>query len=92
MSSSEAPPRLVTTHHFSTQGSLKEKTVENLEKYVVKDVSKMSPVESGYVKVLEVGVTHRLNITMSFFPRQAQTSSPPEPHERSGQSLPGHQQ
>lgn len=67
MSSSEATPRLVTTHHLSTQGSLKEKTVENLEKYVVKDVSEMSRVKSDYIKALKVGVTHLLNIILSFF-------------------------
>lgn len=64
VSSSEATSTLVMTHPLSTQGSLKEKTVENLEKYVVKDVSMTSLVRSdGQSADLN---TLTLNTVMSF--------------------------
>lgn len=64
-------------HYFFIQGSLKEKTVENLEKYVVKDVSICACCIGIYCIV--VGVVILLISLMFVFPllQQAKASSPP---------------
>lgn len=59
--------RVFNIRCFFTQGSLKEKTVENLEKYVVKDVSKVYSARYISLYIFSCGHSLVIKSNISFF-------------------------
>lgn len=79
-----------------SQGTLKEKTVENLEKFVVKDVSSLYSVKvqrkHTHAHTLGSKASRSLSLFFFFLFPPGEAASPPQSDERSCQGFPGHQQ